>query len=278
MAGVGVTADCHAERLRRDGFAVLESALSSAFCEGLCLDIDSALSAGKRKAGEAGVPSEFHHLGAVTMVPSVIAVLEQLMGPGGFSMQHLQCDRHDRGEPGVPWHNDHTHSVTTAPGLLIYAFIYPSGLNGSVGDLLVLPGSHQQQLVHRLAFCPLFGTADLPGSVTLAGLPAGSIVLLQGGVLHARREKPGGQGTGGQSSRYFVDVAFCQTGSEVVARWPAYRCEAAGLEVMAQVNACARRAAAEHWHPALPDKSSSTDRCDALYALEGFFDCTNGEE
>jgi hypothetical protein len=112
-----------------------------------------------------------------------------------------------------------THcSGCEARGLLVLAFWYPSGLSGTIGDLLLLPGSHVIDGFHRLSLAPLFGTAALPGTVTIDAAPAGSVVLIHGGLLHARRAQPGG---GGDSARYFVDVAYCSTADGE--RWPAYR-------------------------------------------------------
>ena len=98
--------------------------------------------------------------------------------------------------------------------------------------------------MQRLGFAPLFGTADLPpGSITLDCLNPGSVVLLHGGIFHARRKKPGGR-----TPRYFVDVCYMEAVGSGSRRWPAYRYDGRGLKTMAQVNAHAKLAAEKHWN------------------------------
>jgi len=111
--------------------------------------------------------------------------------------------------------HDHLFSVTPRPCLMVFAFRYPTGLSGTIGDLLLLPGSHAVEGFHRLSLAPLFGAASLPGTVAISDAPPGSVVLIHAGLLHARPARPGG------SARYFVDVAYCSTGEGE--RWPAYR-------------------------------------------------------
>lgn len=282
------------QSVQSQGFAVLEGAIGSADCAGLRRDIDSAITAGNRKAtGGAGVPSQHHHLGAVTACPPVMQVLSELM-PGGFAMQHLQCDRHDTGEPGAAWHSDHTHSVTPRPGMLVYAFMYPAGLDGTIGDLVVryllspaldlayseqlvmpqqvLPGSQKLWPMDRLSLAPLFDTADLPGSITLSRLEPGSVVLLHGGIFHARRQQPGG------TARYFVDVCYMEAVGSAGRRWPAYRYDSGGLQVMAQVNAHAKRAAAKHWPLQGDGGGAESAEYEQLYDLSCFFDRTTATQ
>ena len=80
----------------------------------------------------------------------------------------------------------------------------PAGLDGTVGDLLLLPQSHRS-LVDNSALTGLFFSADLPGSLTLDSLPPGTAVMVEGSLLHARRPKPGGD------RRYFVDISYCDS-------------------------------------------------------------------
>ena len=102
------------------------------------------------------------------------------------------------------------------------------GLNGEVGDLLLVPRSHKA-VMDRSAL-NLFGTADLPGTLVLDDLPPGTMVLVHSAVAHARRPKPG------STVRYFTNVGYNSTPTAADPRkWPAYRT----LEEMDEINAVA---------------------------------------
>ena len=118
------------------------------------------------------------------------------------------------GEPGVAWHHDYEQlPQTNRSHLMVHVFMYHSGLNGEVGDLLVLPGSHKKTM-NRDAF-QQFGCADLPGSRTINDLAPASVVIVHSALQHARRAKPASP----RSKRYFVDTSYCQYG--IV--WPTIR-------------------------------------------------------
>ena len=89
---------------------------------------------------------------------------------------------------------------------MVHVFMYLDGLNGEVGDLLVLPRSHKQTMDRRALY--MFEYADLPGSITIDSLAPGSIIILHSAICHARRPKPGGT----TYRRYFVDTSYCQNG------------------------------------------------------------------
>jgi hypothetical protein len=219
-----------ARRFERDGFLVLPGAIDDAAERAAMLrEIDEAVDTGRRKAGQDSAPTAYPALGALPAHPALVAALSALM-PAGFAVQHLQCDRHEPGLEELGWHHDHLCSVTPAPGLLVYAFVYPSGLDGTIGDLLLLAGSHRVDAgYHRLGLASLFGTRDLPPkTATLDHAPPGTIVLLHGALLHARRAKRQQHSCSSQEEeeqgvgcRYFVDVSYCSIGRGE--RWPAYR-------------------------------------------------------
>ena len=62
-------------------------------------------------------------------------------------------------------------------------------LDGTIGDLLLMPGSQNSILPVR-GIGELFRTAGLPGSISIDSLPPGSAVVLNSGLLHARRCAP----------------------------------------------------------------------------------------
>jgi hypothetical protein len=92
---------------------------------------------------------------------------------------------------------------------MVHALHYPNGLDERMGKLVVLPGSHRES-ADKFARAHL-GTAELPGEVVVDRLPAGSTILINSALFHARRPAQGEQG----GPRYFVDASYCQTGT----RW-----------------------------------------------------------
>jgi hypothetical protein len=95
---------------------------------------------------------------------------------------------------------------------MVHVFYYLNGLDGTVGDLLLVPGSHRF-VVDRDALAFL-GTSDIPGSVTVDNLPPGSVLVVHSAMWHARRAKPGGE----DRPRFFIDTSYCRSGI----RWPSY--------------------------------------------------------
>jgi hypothetical protein len=95
---------------------------------------------------------------------------------------------------------------------MVHFFFYFNGLNGTIGDLLLVP-STQRTVIDNGALS-LFGTEDLPGTIVVNSLPPGSAVLVHSALWHARRAQPGGEGL----PRYFADASYCQAGI----LWPAY--------------------------------------------------------
>lgn len=208
----------------QEGFLLLPGAIDDA-AERMAMqhEIDEAVDTGRRKATQDSAPTQFPRLGTLPAHPALIEAIGALM-PAGFAVQHLQCDRHEPGLEELGWHHDHLYSVTPPPGLLVYAFVYPAGLNGTIGDLLLLPGSHRAAGgYHRLGLASLFRAQNLPPcTVTLDHAPPGTIVLLHGALLHARRAKQQRREISRpRSARYFVDISYCSIGSGE--RWPAYR-------------------------------------------------------
>lgn len=128
-------------------------------------------------------------------------------------MHHIHASRHDAGQEGVNWHQDYEqYPQTNRSHLMVHVFYYLNGLDGEVGDLLLVPRS-QHSVIARNAL-HLFGTEDLPGSLTMDRLAPGSAVIVHSALFHARRAKPGGAGR----PRYFIDISYCRNGI----LWPGY--------------------------------------------------------
>lgn len=156
---------------------------------------------------------ELPALGELVRHPRVMAVVEDIMGPG-FAFHHLHAVRQGAGTPGVHWHQDYDQiPQTNRSHVMAHLFYYLNGLNGEVGDLLLVPGTHTTVVGHGAL--KVFGEADLPGYLVVNDVPPGTMVLVHSALWHARRAKPGGE----SFARYFADASYCQAGI----RWPAYR-------------------------------------------------------
>ena len=204
------------------GYLVLPNFLSAEYCTRIARDIDQLteqrtggyIARNNDVNGTARIIS-FPDLGALTSHPPMIAKIRSLMVTDGFAFHHQHASRHEEGTVASNWHHDYEQfPQTDRDQLMVHCFYYPTGLNGEIGDLLILPRSHQS-VMDRNAFSDKFYTEDLPGSLTLDNLPPGSVVIVHSALLHARRSKPGGT----DRPRYFTDVSYCQTGTQ---KWPAY--------------------------------------------------------
>jgi len=165
-----------------------------------------------RSAGDNRMIVSYDEMGMLTSHPPVIAMVEQLMGGTPFSMHHIHSARHEPGDEGIGWHQDYEQiPQTNRTHLMVHVFYYLSGMNGEIGDLLVLPRS---QYVIAQRDLRMLDSIDLPGSVCIDDLEPGSAVVVHSAVWHTRRPKPGGD----SGPRYFVDVSYCQHGT----RWPGY--------------------------------------------------------
>lgn len=195
----------------REGYLVFENFFTEEERQGCKEDID--LVEKERKAGIN--PSSlvgYPHLGPLICNARIMQIVEDLMG-ADFTFNHLHATRQDAGSHGVNWHQDYEQiPQSDRDYLMIHLFYYFDGLNGEVGDLLVLPRS-QSQVVSNSALWML-QTIDLPGSLTINSLPPGSMVLVNSALWHARRPKPGGD----NHPRYFADASYCQGGI----LWPSY--------------------------------------------------------
>lgn len=150
--------------------------------------------------------------GALISHPPLMAIAAQLCGPG-FRYHHLNTYHQGEGAPGVPWHVDFEQlalPMRRDPACVnLIVLIYPDGLCGEVGDLVVVPGTHRR-LAGWTTF-DLLGTMALPGEVVIDRVPPGTAVFCHTGLLHCRRPRPG------VGPRFFCDVSYVSAG----ALWPA---------------------------------------------------------
>ncbi|WP_395146358.1 phytanoyl-CoA dioxygenase family protein [Armatimonas sp.] len=165
---------------------------------------------------EAKKPSPYlcqlPHLGKLIVHPKTLSIVEEVMGPG-FAFHHLHASRQGAGTPGSNWHQDYEQEPQTNRSHgMVHVFYYFNGLNGEVGDLVVLPRT-QKTVIANGALSHL-GQQVLPGEIVVDNLPPGSAVLVYSALWHARRAKPGGE----DRVRYFADASYCQAG----VKWPSY--------------------------------------------------------
>ncbi len=190
-----------------DGYLVLESYFDPQHTQRIKDDIDRMMSNGLKPNAHHEILMNYPELGLLTSEPVIIERVSQLMGGTRFTHHHIHARWQAEGERGEPWHHDYEQlPQTNRSHLMVHVFMYLDGLNGEIGDLLLLPGSHKQTMDRRALY--MFEYEDLPGSITLDTLAPGSIVILHSAILHARRPKPGG----GSYRRYFVDTSYCQDG------------------------------------------------------------------
>jgi hypothetical protein len=196
------------ETFAEQGYAVFPGFLAKVEIDRLKAAVDRHVSAQPRRHAY-----EQDEIGALVWHPGVAEIVDELMdGPHVF--HHIHAARHDAGTKGVSWHQDYEqYPQTNRSHLMVHVFFYLDGLNGTVGDLLLVPGSYRFATdSHALTF---LGTSDLPGSITVDDVPPGSVLVVHSAMWHARRAKPGGE----NSPRFFIDSSYCRSG----VRWPSYQ-------------------------------------------------------
>lgn len=200
-----------AEFFHREGYLVMPGFIEADYNDRLIGEVDELME--HREAEDRRFLVSYKEMGLLTSHPPLMDKLEVLMGDR-FSMHHIHSSRHDPGDQGVHWHQDYVQfPQTNRSHLMVHVFYYLNGLNGEIGDLLVLPQS--QDLIVPNNRMGMFGTEDLPGSLCVDELASGSAIIVHSALWHARRSKPGGAGR----PRYFIDVSYCQHG----VLWPDYR-------------------------------------------------------
>ena len=198
------------EFFHREGYLLLPGLIEPEHNGRLMAEVDEMVR--HRAAGDHRMLVSYREMGLLTSHPQAIAAVASLMGGSGFAMHHIHSNRFDEGASGVGWHQDYEqHPQTNRSHLMVHVFYYLNGLNGEIGDLLILPRSQNLVVERDLR---MLGTADLEGSLCFDDLEPGSAVIVHSAVWHARRPRPGGR----ERARYFIDVSYCQNG----VLWPAY--------------------------------------------------------
>tara|TARA_B100000809_G_scaffold219644_1_gene226929 strand:+ start:551 stop:1363 length:813 start_codon:yes stop_codon:yes gene_type:complete len=207
---VPIVSDTDQEFFHREGYLVLPGLIDADYNARLMTELDELII--HREADDRHMLVTYPEMGHLTCHAPIIERLQLLLGPR-FAMHHIHSARQDAGNRGVRWHQDYEQfPQTNRSHIMVHVFYYLNGLNGTIGDLLVLPQS--QNIVISNGGLGLFGTEDLPGSLCVDDLPPGSAIIVHSALWHARRPKPGGE----NHPRYFIDISYCQHG----VLWPAY--------------------------------------------------------
>jgi hypothetical protein len=190
-------------RFRDQGFLALDGWLDPALARRLVDEVDA-------HADRLFPAYELPEHAMLSSHPPLMAVMEQLIGPG-FLFHHVHASRMAAETPGISWHNDYMQipQRSRSHGYIV-AFIFPDGVRSEVGDLVVVPKT--QSIVCEWHAFAVFGTERLPGEVVIERLGPGSVVLVDAGLLHCRRQRPGA------GPRYLSDVSYCQRGIS----WPSW--------------------------------------------------------
>ncbi|MCY4531572.1 MAG: phytanoyl-CoA dioxygenase family protein, partial [Gammaproteobacteria bacterium] len=171
------------------GYLVFEGLFDSQLNQRIKDDVDLLMI--DRAAGKHKPIISYDELGALTSEPCVVDRVADLMVDQKFAHHHIHARWQTEGEPGIVWHHDYEQiPQTNRSHLMVHVFMYMDGLNGEIGDLLVLPGSHRMVIDRRAP--QLFKYAALPESLTIDSLAPGSAIILHSAIVHARRPKPGG--------------------------------------------------------------------------------------
>ena len=188
-------------------------------------------------------------LAELAMDDATLAIVDILMGTRDYAWHHVHAARHDAGLRGVAWHHDYEQiPQTNRHHLQVHVLHYLRGLNGSIGDLLLLPGSHRS--VMRRDALTFLKTQELPQCVVVDDLPPGSTIFVHSALVHARRSRPGGEG----EPRYFIDNVYMHP----AIRWPSY--------------------GREGWRDTLTAMAERFSRADhpRLFEPDAFFDIAEG--
>src|SRR5919108_3027675 len=205
----------------RDGYAVLADALSAGevralrdeavrICRGELGAVDGVRQAAAGEPDERVVreylcihfPHKLSELMHTTLAhPVVVGALTQLIGPNVKAMQSMLFIKSE-GKPGQAWHQDELF-IPTRDRSLTAAWIARDDATVENGCLWVLPGSHRRGVLYpdRDHHDPRFDCEveadDFPyhdEDAVAVEVPAGSVVLFNGYLLHRSLPNTGRHG------------------------------------------------------------------------------------
>lgn len=115
-----------------------------------------------------------------------LAITEDIMSGSAFTFHHCHAARHDPGLAGIAWHHDYEQiPQTNRSHTQLHVLHYLDGLNGTVGDLLLLPRSHRS--VMRRDVMSFLGDQEIPGPMVVNDIPPGTVIFAHSALVHVRR-------------------------------------------------------------------------------------------
>lgn len=203
--------DDEKEQFRKLGYLIKPGFLDASRVAAVAAEIDRYMETEPRFDGRN--VWRYEQLCSLIVDQKTLAITDDIMGGSAFTFHHCHAARHDPGLAGVSWHHDYEQiPQTNRSHVQLHVLHYLDGLNGTVGDLLLLPKSHRS--VMRRDALSFLREQDIPGMVVVNDIPPGTVVFAHSALVHARRAQPGG----GNRKRYFIDIAFMQAG----VLWPSY--------------------------------------------------------
>lgn len=203
--------DAEKEQFRKQGYLIKPGMLDARRAAAVAEEIDRYVQVEPRFDGSN--IWKYDRLCELIVDPETLAITDDIMGGAAFTFHHCHAARHDPGLAGIAWHHDYEQiPQTNRSHTQLHVLHYLDGLNGTVGDLLLLPRSHRS--VMRRDAMSFLGDQEIPGTVVVNDIPPGTVIFAHSALVHARRPQPGG----GERKRYFIDIAFMQDGVQ----WPSY--------------------------------------------------------
>ena len=203
--------DAEKEQFRKQGYLIKPGMLNARRAAAVAEEIDRYVQVEPRFDGSN--IWKYDRLCDLIVDPETLAITDDIMGGAAFTFHHCHAARHDPGLAGIAWHHDYDQiPQTNRSHTQLHVLHYLDGLNGTVGDLLLLPRSHRS--VMRRDAMSFLGDQEIPGTVVVNDIPPGTVIFAHSALVHARRPQPGG----GERKRYFIDIAFMQDGIQ----WPSY--------------------------------------------------------
>ena len=203
--------DAEKEQFRKQGYLIKPGMLNARRAAAVAEEIDRYVQVEPRFDGSN--IWKYDRLCDLIVDPETLAITDDIMGGAAFTFHHCHAARHDPGLAGIAWHHDYEQiPQTNRSHTQLHVLHSLDGLNGTVGDLLLLPRSHRS--VMRRDAMSFLGDQEIPGTVVVNDIPPGTVIFAHSALVHARRPQPGG----GERKRYFIDIAFMQDGIQ----WPSY--------------------------------------------------------
>ena len=197
-------------RFYKQGYLIRPGMLDTGRTKALTEEIDRYVEVERRFNGRN--VWKYDRLCDLIVDPETLEIIDDIMARA-FTFHHCHAARHDSGMPGMPWHHDYEQNPqTNRSHIQLHVMYYVNGLNGTVGDLLLLPRSHHS-IMNRDAMAFL-GDQEIPGTVVVNDIPPGTVIFTHSALLHARRP----QQAESERKRYFIDTSFVQNGIQ----WPHY--------------------------------------------------------